>query len=102
MTDEEITGFNDRVTEKLGKENAALIADEIGVLITKNADAQKRHQELQEQFDRVKETNEKLVAANANLIHQIPMSEAPAPENKPPEPKAFDYRSIFGTNGKLK
>lgn len=102
MTDEDITGFNDRVTEKLGKENAALIADEMGLLITKNTEAQQRYSELEKEYNQTKETNDKLVAANANLIHQIPMSTEPQPKIDAPEPKSFDYKSIFDSNGKLK
>lgn len=105
MTDEDITGFNDRVTEKLGKENAAIIADEMGILITKNTEAQKHAESLQQENARLKETNEKLAAANANLIHQIPMSDEPAPTNRnrqqveEDQPKSVNWDEIFDKKG---
>ena len=101
MTDEDITGFNDRITEKLGKEKAAVIADEIGILITKNTEAQKQHQELQNKLKEVQLTNEKLVAANANLIHQIPMTDEPEPNRNQNEEKKLNWDAVFDKDGKF-
>lgn len=72
MTDEEITQFSDNLQSKLGEESMATIADDIGTLITKNADAQKAQREAQAEIDRLKSLNEKLVITNGNLLKQVP------------------------------
>lgn len=72
MTDEEITQFSDSLQSKLGDESMATIADDIGTLITKNAEAQKSHSDLQAEVERLKSLNEKLVITNGNLLKQVP------------------------------
>lgn len=72
MTDEEITQFSDSLQEKLGEEQSAIIADDIGTLITKNAEAQKAQREAQAEIDRLRSVNEKLVITNGNLLKQVP------------------------------
>lgn len=72
MTDEEITQFSDNLQSKLGDESMATIADDIGTLITKNAEAQKLQKESQAEIERLKSLNEKLVITNGNLLKQVP------------------------------
>lgn len=72
MTDEEITQFSDSLQGKLGDESMATIADDIGTLITKNAEAQKAQSDLRAEVDRLKSLNEKLVITNGNLLKQVP------------------------------
>jgi hypothetical protein len=72
MTDEEITQFSDSLQSKLGEESMATIADDIGTLITKNAEAQKAQSDLQGEVERLKSLNEKLVITNGNLLKQVP------------------------------
>ena len=78
-----------------------MIADEIGILITKNTEAQKQHQELQNKLKEVQLTNEKLVAANANLIHQIPMTDEPEPNRNQNEEKKLNWDAVFDKDGKF-
>ena len=73
MTDDEITQFTDSLQEKLGEEQNAIIADDIGTLITKNAEAQKAYKESQAEIERLKSVNEKLVVTNGNLLKQVPV-----------------------------
>lgn len=72
MTDDEITQFSDSLQSKLGEESMATIADDIGTLITKNAEAQKQQRESQAEIERLKSLNEKLVITNGNLLKQVP------------------------------
>lgn len=72
MTDDEITKFTDSLQEKLGEENSAIIADDIGTLITLNANAQKAYSDSQAEIERLKSINEKLVVTNGNLLKQVP------------------------------
>lgn len=72
MTDEEITKFSDSLQSKIGDESMALIADDLGTLITKNSEAQKQQRDAQAEIDRLKSLNEKLVITNGNLLKQVP------------------------------
>ena len=106
MNDKELLKITDSLTEKLGEETSALIADDIGLLITANADIQKSLQSKDEEIAQLKSNNEKLVTANSNLLRQIPMGfEAP----KPAKPAAkeetsshFSFRDAFDENGNFK
>ena len=87
MSDEELTKFIDGIQDKLGKENSAVIADDLGVLISSNAKTQQSLKERDEKIEKLRERNEKLILANGNLLKQIPAedsgSETPRDEDKP-------------------
>ena len=72
MTDEELLKITNSIEEKLGKENSAVIADDIGLLMTGNAKAQKTLQERESEISELKAKNEKIVLANGNLLKQVP------------------------------
>lgn len=95
MTDEEITQFSDSLQQKLGEEPMATIADDIGTLITKNAEAQKQSREQQAEIERLKSLNEKLVITNGNLLKQVPSEHR---EEKPKSPKGDDSESVEHIN----
>ena len=81
MGDEELTKFLDGVQEKLGKENSALIADDLGILISSNAETQKALKDRDAKIEKLRERNEKLILANGNLLKQIP-AEGSEPVNR--------------------
>jgi hypothetical protein len=103
MGDEELTKFLDGVQEKLGKENSALIADDLGVLISSNAETQKSLRHKDEQIEKLRERNEKLILANGNLLKQMPVEHSePAYREEEEKPKkrinlndAFDAQGRF-------
>lgn len=102
MTDEFITSFTDSLQKKLGDENNALIADDLGTLITKNAETQKELQKSQAEVDRLKSLNEKLVITNGNLLKQVPTEHeqnTPAQKTDPQEGTKIDLKSAFDANG---
>lgn len=82
MTDEELLKITNSIEEKLGKENSAVIADDIGLLMTGNAKAQKTLQERESEISELKAKNEKLVLANGNLLKQVPQ-ESETSVNRP-------------------
>lgn len=100
MTDEDITGFNERITEKLGKENAATIADDIGILITKHEEDKRTREAHEKRIHELESMNEKLAKANANLIHQIPRDTEP--ESKQEQKTiTFNLRDAFDEKGRF-
>ena len=100
MGDEELTKFLDGVQEKLGKENSALIADDLGILISSNAETQKALKDRDAKIEKLRERNEKLILANGNLLKQIP-AEGSEPVNREDrnEKKAISFNEIFDTHG---
>lgn len=107
MDDKDLIKITDSLTEKLGEEQSALIADDIGLLITANADIQKSIQSKDEEIKQLRSDKEKLVSANSNLLRQIPMGfEAPKPAPKVEAEETslshFSFRDAFDENGNFK
>lgn len=105
MTDEDITKFTDSIVEKLGEENSAIIADDIGTLITLNSNAQKAYNESQAEVERLKSVNEKLVVTNGNLLKQVPVEHKSKSEKTSDEDEAVKPISLsdaFDKYGRFK
>ena len=83
MTDEELLKITSSIEEKLGAENSAVIADDIGLLMTGNAKSQKAIQDRDSEIADLKAKNEKLVLANGNLLKQVPMESETSLTNHP-------------------
>lgn len=81
MTDDDLTQITDSISSKLGDEQSAIIADDLGVLITKNSEAQTATKQLQDEVNRLKGINEKLVLTNGNLLKQIPTEHTESKES---------------------
>lgn len=106
MNEDFLKGITDSISAKVGEENAGIIADDIGKLITKNKETIDNIDSLNKQVSTLKETNEKLVAANGSLLQQIPavadydkhQKEEVTEEKK----KAFNFRDVFDKHGNFK
>ena len=104
MTDEELLKITNSIEEKLGAENSAIIADDIGLLMTGNANTQKALQEKDSKIKDLENRNEKLVLANGNLIKQIPVESVTQPKvaNKSSEShEEISLASAFDKSGKF-
>ena len=103
MGDEELTKIIDGLQDKLGKENSAVIADDLGVLISRNAETQKDLKDRDEKIEKLRERNEKLILANGNLLKQIPAegSEPVKYHEEKAEKKAITFSDIFDAHGKF-
>lgn len=103
MSDEELTKFIDGLQDKLGKENSALIADDLGVLISSNAETQKALRARDEKIENLSERNEKLILANGNLLKQIP-AEGSEPVRQEEEKKtsSISIADCFDAHGRFK
>lgn len=104
MTDEELLKITSSIEEKLGKENSAMIADDIGLLMTGNANAQKSLQDKDSEIQRLKDTNEKLVLANGNLLKQVPAESTttkPKVSNNSEDVKEISLSDAFDKSGKF-
>ena len=64
MKNEEMTKLSKEIQEKLGKEKAGTIADDLGKIISDNTNINKILKEKDEEIEKLKSTNELLAVAN--------------------------------------
>jgi hypothetical protein len=102
MSDEELTKFIDGLQDKLGKENSAVIADDLGILISSNAETQKALKSRDEKIEKLRERNEKLILANGNLLKQIPAEGSEAVQkSEETKKKSTSFSDIFDAHGRF-
>lgn len=103
MDDDKILELTGRIEETLGKDNFATISDTIGELLTGNSQNLNAIKERDAEIDKLKDKNEKLVAANGALLQKIPVGfesaetkkEKEAPQTKISLKDAFDKDGNF-------
>lgn len=99
MSDDELIKITDQIQDKLGADNAAVIADDLGLLITANAATQKALQDKDNTIRELSDAKERLIAANGNLLKQVPVVEKKVEDDKPKQSinlaDAFDARGNF-------
>ena len=103
MNEDDLMKITDSIQEKVGKENSAAIADDLGMLITKNTETLKALAAKDEEIKGLRSSNAKLVAANGNLLQQIPMGvedeSGKRPEDEPEPEKPFSMKACFDSRG---
>lgn len=105
MKDEELLAITESIESKIGKEASGMIADDIGMLLTKNSEVNNFISKQSEEIKSLKDRNEKLVVANGNLLQQIPMAsdyDTHQSKEEVKEEKSFDFRSVFDSKGNFK
>ena len=73
----------------------------MGTLITKNSETQKELKAKQDEVERLKSLNEKLVIANGNLLKQVPTEKSVKKSGDEPEAvsQKIDLRTAFDAKG---
>lgn len=103
MKEKEMEELTNKMQEKLGKDAAALIADDIGLLISDTKKVNKQEEKYQADIQRLKEQKEKLIETNGNLLLQVSVAEDNISQgNKVKEeetPKPYDFRSAIDEFG---
>ena len=102
MKNEDLQALTDSIKEKLGEESAALIADDLGVLITKNNEVVETLDKQEKEITTLKDTNEKLVLANGSLLQQVPMGKKEEPISEESTKKSFNFSEMFDEHGNFK
>lgn len=102
MKIEEITK---NINEKLGKEYASKIADDMASLITLDSGRQKELKAKNDEIEKLKKDKDMLIEANSNLYLQVSQAEEnilepDIKEEKKKEP--FDMRTVFDEKGRFK
>ena len=103
MDDDKILELTSKIEETLGKDNFATISDTIGELLTGNTENMKAIAERDAEIDKLRDRNDKLVAANGALLQKVPMGYEAVDKKKEkeaPQPKislkdAFDEKGNF-------
>ena len=66
-----MSNFISGIENKLGKETASIISDDLGILITDNEKMIQKETDLTNQITELKDKNSKLVDANSSLLQQV-------------------------------
>lgn len=103
MDDDRILELTGKIEETLGKEDYAMISDTIGEILTGNAENMKQIASKDAEIDKLKDRNDKLVAANGSLLQRIPM-EYKAVEKKQKEetPTKISLKDAFDEKGNFR
>ena len=106
MQEKDFEKLTNTMQEKLGKENASKIADDIGLLLTDNGQMNKILKEKEAEIQKLKQDKENLIQVNGNLLQQVAMGEEEThieglkkeEEKKTP----FNFKSVFDAHGNFK
>lgn len=101
MNDDKIIELTSRIEETIGKENAAMISDTLGEILTGNTENMKAIADRDAQIKTLQAKNDKLVAANGALLMKIPVAKSEPEEssNKEEAPKKINLKDAFDKKG---
>ena len=100
MDDEKIIELTGKIEETLGKENAAMISDTLGEILTGNTENMRAIAERDATIKALQDRNEKLVTANGALLQKIPMEKAVTTDSSKEEaPRKINLKDAFDSKG---
>lgn len=103
MDDDRILELTGKIEETLGKEDYAMISDTIGEILTGNAENMKQIASRDAEIDKLKDRNDKLVAANGSLLQRIPMGyNAVEKKQKEDAPAKISLKDAFDEKGNFR
>ena len=91
--------FTNNIQEKIGKDEAGKIADDIANILSYGSSLQQNIESKDKEINKLKKDKDMLVEANANLLQKIPLGKEEPKEKEPEEVKHFDFKSVFDKNG---
>lgn len=104
MKNEDITKLTQKIQEKIGQENSALISEELATLISDTANVNSQMEKQSSEIETLKSDKEKLLDVNSKLFLQVSQGydESLIDEKKPEEKKPFSFKSCFDEKGNFK
>lgn len=106
MNDKEFTEITKSIESKLEKEGSAIIADDLGRMMTGFETMQQTLKEKENRIKELEKDKEKLVLANGNLLKQIPVTrddgDSNDNEDKMPSYENFDFKAALDDKGNFK
>ena len=95
-----IEEYTSKIQEKLGKDEAGKIADDIANMLTYDNKLHKDIKDRDEEIIKLRKDKEMLIEANGNLLQQVAFGkEEVKTNNQDEEIKKFDFKSVFDKNG---
>ena len=95
--------FQDKMQSMLdtiGNDNANLILDEVGILMTDNEKMNADLQAKDDEIEKLKKLNSTLQKVNGNLLQQVSVAdEMPSRSEESEKRKPVDLRACFDKNG---
>lgn len=106
MENEEFDNLINGIREKLGEENSAKIADDLGTLITNNTKQNSDLANRNTEIEKLTKDKENLITTNGNLLQQIAMQNKddnfPDFKKEKKEEKPFSFKDQLDENGNFK
>lgn len=103
MKNEELEVITNSIKETLGEESTALIADSLGLLMSENTRVYNSIVAKDKEIDQLKEKNDRLVNANANLLQRVPIAASDVKEPaKEESKKKLSLEDCFDEKGNFK
>lgn len=94
------------IQNKLGEQNAGLIADDLGIISTANTTLNNTISEKDAEIEKIKNENTTLLKANGNLLQQVTFSNnfnnSSNNNNNPENDKKISFDDIFDEKGNFK
>lgn len=106
MDNKKFSEMLDKMQEKIGKEASSKIADDIGLLITENSLSNQEIEKRDTEITKLKNDKDQLQETNMSLLQQVRMTNdnfgSSKKEDKEPEKKIIDFKSVFDEKGNFK
>lgn len=103
MDGKDLRKLTESIDKKLGSENSAIIADDIGTIMTGFESMDSQIKAKDEEIASLKKDKEKLVLANGNLLKQVTVTvENEDNDEEDVAKKPFNFRDAFDEKGNFK
>lgn len=104
MKKEEMDNITNSIINKVGKDMASQIADDIGLIITDNNKMLEEIEKRDTKIEELNTKNENLISANGNLLQQIAVGTEDSlfgskSKEEDEKPKEITYKNLFDKNG---
>lgn len=101
MDGNKLRELTESMSAKLGEDKSAMIADDMGLIMTGFEDMNNQISERDKRIKELEEDKAKLVASNGNLLRQIPVMKEETEEEDVPK-KPFNFKDAFDAKGNFK
>lgn len=101
MNRERLKEIENNIREKLGEDTSALIADDLGTLLTENETTINEIETKDIEINQLKTHNTQLIASNGNLLQQISMGTNENKQEIKKENEKINLKDLFNEKGEF-
>lgn len=103
MKNEDLEKITKSIEKKIGKEQSALIHDDLATIILSNNEMNTELKNYQEKIDNLQKEKEDLIITNNRLFQQVGIGEEQSTSfNEKEKKEPFSFKSVFDENGNFK